>query len=290
MTFIKRKITVKFGYGTGPQGLDEPRIVELAGHRVMCNVVTAGGAGMGQLHLRIFGLTPQLMAELSTVGKLPTVYARNTVTVFAGDDQSGMSQVYQGTMSAAYADMGSLPDAAFVVIGAVGLIEALMSIPPNTYKGEWDAAVILGNLAKQMGLAFENNGVSVILRDSYFPGAARAQAESCIKAANIDWVIDNGVLAIWPKGGARGGTVPILSPETGLVGYPTYTATGVIATILYNPNIVFGALVEIVSELLPACGKWRVVTITHELSAELPGGPWFSQLQLTRPENLIVGR
>jgi len=290
MTFINRKINVKFEYGTGPKGMDEPRVVELTGHRILCNAVTAGGAGMGQLNLRIYGLTPQLMAELSTVGRLPMAYARNVITVYAGDDKSGITMIYQGSITAAYADMIAAPEIAFTVTAMVGFFQAVLSIPDSCYPGEADAAVIMKNLADKMGMKFEDNGVSVILRDSVFSGSARQQAAMCAKNANIDWVIDKGVLSIWPKNAYRGKDteIPVISPLTGLVGYPTYTATGIICTILYNPAITFGQLVEIQSDIIQANGKWRVILLTHDLAAELPNGPWFSQVQLAKPESLHV--
>lgn len=290
MSFVKRKINVTLSYGTGPQGLGEPKIVELTGHRVVCNSIASGGQGMGGLQLRIYGLTPSLMAELSTVGKMPQTYPRNQVAVYAGDDAVGMSLVFYGTVTAAYADMMSVPEVAFVVIGAVGVIEALLPVPPSSWHGDVDAADILKTLADQMGMAFENNGVSVILRDSYFPGSPRAQALACINAANISWNgLEQNTLAIWPKGASRKSTTVLISPETGMVGYPTYTATGIFVTTEYNPAIGFGGLVEVQSIIPQANGVWRVLVMNHELAAELPSGPWFTQLQLVKPEVLIVG-
>lgn len=290
MSFIKRKINVTLSYGTGPQGLDTPKVVELTGHRAICNATAIGGAGMGGLQLRIYGLTLDLMSELSTVGKMPQTYPRNQVAVYAGDDANGMSLIFYGTVTAAYADMMTAPEVAFVVIGAVGVIEALLPVPPTSWPGSVDAADILKTLADQMGMAFENNGVSVILRDAYFPGSPRAQALACVKAANITWNgLEKNTLAIWPKGASRSGTTILISTETGMVGYPTYTATGIFVTVEYNPAIEFGALVEVQSIIKQANGIWRVLVMTNELSAELPDGPWFTQLQLVKPELLIVG-
>lgn len=292
MSFVKRNLKVTFAYGTGPTGQGAPdRIVELTNHRIVLTAVTSGGAGMGQLNLRIYGMTPTLMASLTTIGKLPGVFPRNIVTVYAED-----SKVWEGTITAAYADMMAMPEVAFVVTAAAGFIEALIPLTPSSYPNVSDVAVKMANLAKAAELDFENNGVSVMCRDSYYKGSAREQIEACAKEANINWVIDNTTLAIWPKGGHRAndGEIPIISPETGLVGYPSYTATGLICTILFNPSIKFGALVEVKSSILQAAsvaqydGKWSVLVLTHELASELPNGPWFSQLQLVRPGVLAV--
>jgi hypothetical protein len=216
------------------------------------------------------------------------MFRKNTVTVLAGDDVSGMAQVFQGTIIAAWADFMAAPEVAFNITGSAGLIEALLPIPASTYPGSADAAVILANLAGQMGLEFENSGVSVILSKPYFPGSARAQAQACADAARIEWVIDNGTLAIWPRGGARKGLVPLVSPEAGMVGYPTYTATGIVVTTQFNPTVRFGGQIQVQSSLTPACGAWNVVTLVHDIEANMPGGKWFSQMQLAAPGYVIV--
>lgn len=288
MILNQKKIDIVLNYGTGPDGLGEPRQVKLSGHRVSVSTSLAGGAGMSQAQVRIFGLTLSMMNQLSTVGLLPTAIRRNTITVLAGDDATSMAQVFQGTIQAAWADMTQAPEVSFNITGLGGLIEALMPIAPSSFPGSVDAADVLAGLADQMNLTFENNGVSVILSKPYFPGSARAQAQACADAAKIEWVIDNGVLAIWPRGSVRKGLVALISPTTGMIGYPTYTATGIIVKTLFNPNFRFGAQVQVESSLTPACGTWQAVTLNHDLEANTPGGKWFTQLQLAAIGYVVV--
>ena len=290
MALIKRKIDIVLTYGTGVNGEGPPQAVTLSGYRVSVNCKTAGGPGMGTAQIRVFGMTLDLMNRLSTMGILPTAYKRNAVTVIAGDEVNGMAKIFEGTIQAAWADMMTAPDVAFNITALAGLIEALLPIPPSSYPGTADAAVIMANLAEQMGLAFENNGVSVILAKPYFPGAARQQMTDVAESAKIGWIIDNGVLAIWPHGGSRGGAVPLLSPETGLIGYPAYTSTGLVLWTQFNPSVRFGAKVQVKSELTPACGTWQVANLVHDLEAETPGGKWASQMQLAALGYLVVAK
>lgn len=289
MSLIERKITVTLEYGTGPDGLgppEEPSRIE--GHRVSATVRIAGGASMGSADVRIYGLSLSLMNKFSTVGKLPLAIRRNILTIEAGDEQSGMSQIFKGTIQAAWADMLGAPEVAFQIQAFSGLVEAMTIIPGTSYPGGFDVAAAMQKLAGQMQLDFENNGVQVTLPKSYFPGAARDQAATIARDANINWVIENGTLAIWPKGGARGGTQPRLAADSGMVGYPTYTGTGIVATTLFNPNIRFGATVEVDTILLPAKGIWNVLTLVHDIEALVAGGKWFTQVQLTPPGYVFV--
>lgn len=300
MSFVRRKIAVTFQYGTGDDGFGAPLVTktaDLTGLRMSADAVIAGGAGMGQLQLRIYGMTLSLMNALSTIGKLPVVYRKNTVIVSAGDDVTGMAQIYQGTIIAAWADMNAAPEVAFNVTAAAGLLEALLPIPASSYPESADVAVILSNLVNQINsiehtnLVFENSGVSVILDRPYFPGSARQQAAAAVRAAGIEWNgIENGILAIWPRGGARGGAAQEVSTEKGMVGYPAYTATGIIAKSIFLPTVRFGALVDVKSTLTPANGRWRIVTLQHNLESEMPNGQWFTQMQLAKPELVVVTR
>lgn len=292
--FARRKIDVKFTMGpttnlvTGE--VAKPTFTEsgtdtvtLTGYRAQATIVKAGGASMGSLQLRLFGLSLSLMNQLSTLGKIPLATRNNSVTVSAGDDQNGMGVVYVGTITSAWADMQGAPEVVFVVNAHAGLYEAIAPAKPSSYQGSASVEVIMSSLATQMGLTFENNGVDVKLSNPYFPGTARAQAESCARAANINWIIDNGILAIWPKSGQRGGVVPLISPETGMVGYPGYTDTGITVRTRYTPSVNYGALIEVKSSLTPACGKWRVYSLAYELESETNGGVWFTNISAADP-------
>ena len=289
MALLERKIDLVLTYGTGQKGDGPPTSVTLSGHRVSVVATIAGGASLGDAQIRVYGLSLSLMNQLSTTGMLPTMFRRNSVTVYAGDDVNGMTMVFQGTTIAAWADMLAAPDVVFNITALAGTYEALLPIAPSSYPNGAAAAVILKNIADQMGVKFENHGVSVILPKSYFPGSARAQAEACVQAARIEWnKIDKGVLAIWPRGGSIGGLISVVSPDTGMVGYPTYTATGIIVVTQFNPTIRFGAQVEVRSMLTPANHVWIVSTLIHDIEALVPGGKWFTQMQLGAIGQVVI--
>ena len=156
---------------------------------------------------------------------LPTQTRQNVIEIAAGDIESGMSTVFRGTITSGFADFTGAPDVVFHVVAHIGGIEVMVPIAPTSFKGGADVATIMAGLAMQMGLNFENNGVKVQLSNPYFPGTGRTQAQACAEHAGIEWIIDNGTLAIWYPGQARGGVASLLSPSTGMVGYPAYTST-----------------------------------------------------------------
>ena len=283
--FAKRAIDliIQLGHGDyGASGYDEVRITGL---RVSVSISKVMMPGYSEAEIRIFGLSQSLMNRLSTLGKLSDKNARdNVVTVLAGDAASGMATVFRGTLQTAYADLQGAPDVSFNMMAYGGLLAALKPVPAISYKGAADVAVILAGLARSMTppFTFENSGVSgVILSDPYFPGSAREQIRRCVEAAGVQALIDedNHVLAVWPKGGSRGGAIPTISASTGMVGYPAYWESGVAITTLHNPSIRVGGPILVQSEITPACGKWVVLEMSHTLESETVGGAWFTQIK-----------
>lgn len=277
MSYERRAINLIFQMGKGSFGASGFDTVRLEGLRVACGIVKAGGVSMAQCQLRVYGMSLSDMNALSTLGK-PLLDGRdNRVTVEVGT-ADGATVAFIGTIQEAYVDAQSAPDVAFIVHAFTGLLDALRPIAPSSFRGQADVSNIFAGLATQMGLTYENSGVSVQLSNPYFPGTALSQVQAAAQAANVNYLLDDGVLAVWPKGGSRGGAIPLLSPETGLVGYPQHTENGIRVTTLYNPAIQFGGRVQVESSLTPARGTWTVFSVQHELASELPGGPWFTTL------------
>lgn len=263
------------------------------GHRVALTATNAGSASLGQVNIRMFGLTLSEMNSISTLGLIPGVFKPNMVSVIAGDDVNGYSQIYVGTIIAAWADMIGAPDIAFTIQGSAGQSEAVLPQVPLSYPGSASVASIMQAIAQNMktpaypdGLLFENHGVTAILSTPYLPLTGLAQIQAVCEHANCEYGgLSEGKLVIWPRGASRDTPiVPLLSPDTGMVGYPAYTATGIVVTSIFNPTILYGTTVKVVSELKPACrDDWHVMKLTHDLESEVPGGKWFTQIELSVP-------
>ena len=286
MSFTKKKIDLTFQLGTGNFGEGGFNTVEVTGLRVQASITATNGPVMGNAQLRIYGLNQSLMRQLTFLNSSATLQKKNTLIVSAGDDQSGMSIVFQGQIVLGQIDLNNPPESALVVVGNTGYIEAIKPISPSSYPGPADAAIVMGNLAASMGLQFENNGVSgIILNTPYFPGTGLEQARRCAEAANINWIIEDGVrLCIWPMNGSREGVIPLISPSTGMIGYPAYSTGigGISIKTLYNPFVRIGKQVQIESSLQIANGIWTVFSISHELESETPNGNWITRFECNR--------
>jgi hypothetical protein len=203
----------------------------------------------------------------------------NTIEVYAGDAQSGMSLVYSGLIFSAFVDAQNMPDVCFRVIGKPsGGVHAAKPVPPTSKSGPQDVVQLLTPLAKMMGLQIENNGVNVKITNPYYPSAAWNQALAIAQDANIHMVVERGIMALTPIGGVRPGNVYI-SRETGMVAYPAFRQASVIVKALFNPSVSINAKMTVKSDLTPANGNWKIIHIMYELDAFMPHGRWFMTLE-----------
>jgi hypothetical protein len=266
-------------------GTSGQNTVTLNNYRTSASITKAGGNSQGELQIRIYGLDLYLMNQLSILGRTPIfIDSGNKIAVSAGDSVNGVSVVFVGTIIQAQIDLSGAPDAILVITAYAGASEAMQVIPPSSYKGGADAANVMAGLATHASLLFENNGVSVMINNSYYSGSVRSQMEDCAKEAHINWVIDDGTLAIWPKDGSRGGIIPMISKDTGLIGYPFPSGQGLLGLRTeFNPQISFGGNIQVESIITAANGKWTVNHIEHEIESQLPGGHWMTTLQCTPP-------
>lgn len=277
MAFTQKLINASISLADGKFGASGNNTAELTGHRISARILAAGGQGSGTAEVAIYGMPLKLMNQLTTLGTQINFYKKNSITLTAGDDPKAMSVVFQGTITIAYADMRAAPDVCLRISAQAGLLAAVMPTKPVSKDGSVDVAQTMEKIAKSAGLRFENNGVDAKVRDVYLPYNPRVQLLELAEMAGINWIIDRDTVAIWRRNGNRAGSTPLISPETGLVGYPAYNSGGIQVTTAFNPDIKPGGTVEIKSDLTPACGKWKVFNLEFMLDSLIPHGKWFNK-------------
>ncbi len=195
-----------------------------------------------------------------------------------------------GGQSFGTANYQNMPDVNLYIQALAGYINLLAPSEPRSFKGSFDVATVLEQIANSMGFVLENNGVAVTLSDVYLENTAMEQFKKLAAMAGIDVYMDKDVIAICPAGIPRRGLVAIISPQTGMVGYPTFDCQSTYFTTLFNPSIRYGGRIKVVSDLPQATGEWVVVSITNTLDSEKPNGNWFSQVRGLRGNVAVISR
>lgn len=281
MALSKRKISLQFQLGQGDFGENGADTVMLDGLRCSVNIVRAG-IGYAQADVMVYGMKLDLMNRLTVTQKFFFENQRyNQVIISAGDDQSGMAMCFGGIIQEAWADGREAPDVAFYVSAQTGMFELMKPVPPISFKGPVDAALMLSGIAEQMGYSFENSGVTAVLNDPYKPGTPKTQIASICRDIDCESDIDDAakVIAVWPKGKTRGSQSVRIASDSGLIGYPSFTQGGIQFSCLYNPSLVFGAPVQLESQFSAANGQWKVYQLAHRLDSQVPGGQWFTDVE-----------
>jgi hypothetical protein len=262
---------------------------KFSGLRVNATITNQGGYQYGALDLHIFGLTPSVINSLSVpLGTPLSANIGNSVLVEAGTFGGSMSAAFKGTIMGAFIETANAPDVYFHVTAFGGFDAGMQTAQPTSLPGGQDVAKIMSALAQRAGLDFENSNVKVQIASPYLWGTPRQQIIQLADAAGIDWHIEHDTLVIVPRNAARTGDVVLISSDTGMIGYPRRTATGVDFTTLYNPAVKLNGKVKIQTKPVTTLGgqttgllnlgdgTWRVSSLNHYLSAEQPDGPWFT--------------
>jgi hypothetical protein len=275
----KKSLKFVITLGTGKFGSSNNNQVTLQGLRAIIDIDKAGGVQMSTLRAKIYGVSQSDMNSCVSLQFQSDTYLKNSIQVTAIDGTS-QTLVYNGTIVNAWGDYKAMPDVFLYIQAGTGIPGILQPVPPTSFKGAVDVASAMAQLASNLGYTFENNGVTGQLSDVYLANTGLEQIKDLAKAIGCDWGLDdNNVLWIAPRNTPRGGLIPLISKDTGMIGYPTFDKNGVNFDTLFNPAIRFHGAFKIVTDIPQAAGQWIAYSIAHRLESERPGGAWFSSIR-----------
>ena len=300
-TFVSRGLVVTFrmgGNGFGAAGQD---VVTLTGLRVSADIVQARFPAAEIATLRLEGVNADLMNRLSLM--VPDIFYQSIseVLIEVQEGQSVPVLVFRGGVTLAYADYRQAPECAFMVQALSTALPNAMPATPTAFKGAVQAATLLQTIAQKAGLTFVNHGVEATFYNPYLDGSPGQQIARCLEAVPVRAGLGRGQLSVWPSevtgtgtsaasAGQQSDAAVAVSAATGLVGYPSWSAGGLSARMLFSAQIGFNTLIALQSRYQPAgqgnvseaengpVGLWRVIKAHHFLQSEVPGGGWFTDI------------
>jgi hypothetical protein len=274
--------------GTGTFGSSSANQITLEGFRAVVNIDRGGFRQMGTLRAQIFGVNQANMNSITTLrwaangGPAPII--QNFIEVYAIDG-SQQSLIYTGDIVNAWGNYQSMPDVFLEIQAQAAYFNQLTPVAPRSYNGQVDVASTLSQIASSIlvngqPMIFENNGVTAQLANVYLANTSLDQAQRLAHMANVDLYIYDNIFAIAPKGQPRNtSSIPLISAQTGLKGYPTFDGIGVNFLTLFNPAVEFGKLFQLQSTIPRANGQFRATSIAHHLESQKDGGAWFTTVR-----------
>lgn len=283
-SFQKRAVRLRFQMRTGTVLATEADVVSLKGHRMEAMIERSGAnLGAGVMSLRVWGVNKEIMNQFATDMLNPFQVRGDLVSLEVLQEAGGSKFAFEGTMLSANMDFSGAPDVSFNVFARSGYWANVAPAAPNSYRGSASVANILEVLAKLQGWSFMNYGVTTMLSNPYLSGTAWDQIQKIASAAGIAATVENNTLHIWPANGMRGDDVLEVSASNGMLGYPTFKLPGIEVRTIYNPELAYGKQVRITSEAVPkANGVFKIFQVNHQLSTNMPDGPWFSTIGVSK--------
>ena len=263
------------------------------GFRTSVALQYGNGALSPVANIRIYGLSLEKMGKLVRVQWNTLGAVMNMVKVEVGElGDKTLVKVYEGNITQAFIDMANIPNQALVIESQAAVLEKLKPAQPSDpYAVGIDAADIIKDIAiNKMGYTFENSGASHIMSDpTTLEGSDMDKIMGLAESVGFDLYIEQNNIAICPKGEPRTIKIPIISPGTGLIGYPRQDLRGVQFQCFYDNNIRFGGICTIKDSEIVACnGDWRIYGLNSVLEANMPNGRWHSDVSATWRSNKDV--
>lgn len=277
-SFLQRFLQVQLTLNSGEfaDGSNSKIIDSLA---MTASIEKLGPPDFGKASVEIYGMLLEDMEQLTTLNFQPLFVSRNYINIFAGDDVNGMSQVFAGTITSASADFNSQPEIKFKIEAQIGFFGAVTAQSPTAIKGSQSVSSFVEQQAQKLGLTFVNEGVTASIRNCVFNGSPLAQARAAAAAVGAELITDDDEMILLNKDQARTGDVPLLSKNSGLLGYPSITQNGIELKAIFNPAFKFAGLIEIDSIVPKTSGQWRIVKLTHNLTSNMvSNGAWESSI------------
>ncbi|MDC9599021.1 baseplate hub protein [Xenorhabdus anantnagensis] len=253
------------------------------GFRISAEVNYGNGAIAPHARIKAYGLPMETMEKLLRIRRHTLTALRNTVTIEAGEQGEVLSQVFKGGITFAYPDMGDAPNVALVIESQTAILEKMTGVDAESYEGEHDVINIMGNICKRMGYSFESNGVSEKLSDVYLGNTDMEKIKWLAEAANLNLYIESNSIGVTRKGQPRNLKIPVISPETGLIGYPVPSTRGIDFKCFYDPLVRFGGIVRVTGSQISICnGDWLTYGVRIVLETEQDSAQWLMDVSASQ--------
>lgn len=276
-SFTKKQIRIGLALYKGEQ----KRTLVYEGIETHVSVEKPGEPDENKATVELYNLSMDAMRDMTTLSFKPLQSKNNLIVIFAGDETNGMSQCFAGEIQTAYADFSGAPTIKMHIEAAAGSYPSLKASPPIAVKGSQSAASLIEQFAKESGYTFLNNGVSASVKNAVLNGDPVSKMRTVAGMVGCELIIDDNQVKIQPfdKGLDQGNAV-LMSKDSGMLGYPTFTSEGIKLRCLYNPDLQLGGMIEVDSVVPGAEGIWKISKLSHSLVANSPSpGDWFSEVE-----------
>lgn len=282
MSFTQKIIEVRITLTSGTFSTGANTKI-IRGLPVKAEINNPGFPAMSSAKISISGISQEDLEALTFLAFRPLTYAQgNVVSIYAGDDESGLSLAFMGNIITSVPNYNAAPDVTLEVEAMAGYYAKLLAVPPYTFKGSIPVASILQEICQQAGFTFVNEGETKSALNPYLKGSPLQKIITLANNYNLNIIVNGETVTLKPSQGGNQ-VVAVINKDTGLIGYPDFTANGVRVKAEYLPAISNGNLIKVESLVPKATGLWSVISVNHSLGAYMDNAPWFTTIEANYP-------
>ena len=302
-SFTQKLLRVTFTLSDSTASFNgDNNVLVLSNLRMVARVNASGFPAFPEAHMDVYGMAVSDMQVLSSLSRNLNGTQPDNVRVDANSG-AGWSTVYEGQIVSAYIDYSGAPEVCFRIQSRYLGFQSVNPAQVTSYAANADCALVISDLAAKMGQNFVNHGVQVTLPKPYFAGALTDQLRAAVDAAGISMYFNEAThtIHIAPQGQPLTDEPYVVTPQSGLVGYPVPDSRGYInVRTLFHSALRLGAPVTIqgsdvvIDAKQPstynsrADGQWFATSISHTLESFKYGGAWFTDMLLV-PNLALLG-
>ena len=232
---------------------------------ITANGIKFGNPNQGQCEVTITNLQRSvrdyILTETSPFNRNRTP---KRLTLEAGRASTGLSLIYNGNIFRS--SISQPPDQTLTIKCLTGqyLKQSLVqvSFPETATLSRIAHSVAEKNQLPILFEATERN-----INNFSFSGSALKLVEALANLGGIDVFVDNDLLVVKNYNAARQGKTIVLSPETGLVGIPEPTETGIRLIMLFDNRVNIGSSLELRSHLYPTFnGSYVIYKLAFQIA------------------------
>lgn len=203
-----------------------------------------------------------LLTETSPFNKNKT---RKILRVEAGRVSTGYSLVFQGDITNA---VGAQPPDITLTLKAATGDYAKGQIVSRSQAGVVPLRNIAARIAQDLGLSLSFQAAPKQVSNYSFTGSAAKQVGQLGQLARVNAYVDDGALVVKDWNTPLADRVREVNLDTGMIGIPEFTETGIKVKLLFDNQTVLGGALRVTSRLNPAAnGLYTVAKLGFELAS-----------------------
>lgn len=250
-------------------------------HRMVIQV-GQGGNQFGNAKVQIFGVPLDAMNKIARLW-LEVLSPSNTDTLTIDVwDGANFVPFFNGVITWSAINASGAPQIALEIEANSAMVAMNTVAPPYAQ----DTPIALQDALQQilgptdLVVEFAESVPALQIQKAHLIGSPMDQAATLMNYfPELTWYINLQRFLVRPVNGPLGGDPVRINRTTGMIGYPTYSTSGVTLATIFDARIRPGLALDIQTDFdFVNRTKWVAAVLQHTLEPNKPGGNWITQI------------